>query len=64
VGMRNSVVIEGLQNGTLYFFRVAAYSSQGSNHLLDDSVAHHVGEFSNEARARPLRGMSAVPASR
>jgi len=58
VGMRNSVVIEGLQNGTLYFFRVAAYSSQGSNHLLDDSVTQHVGEFSNEARARPLRGIN------
>ncbi|MCL2192537.1 MAG: fibronectin type III domain-containing protein [Treponema sp.] len=58
VGMRNSVVIEGLQNGTLYFFRVAAYSDRGSNHLLDDSVSHHVGEFSNEARARPLRGMN------
>ncbi|MCL2190623.1 MAG: hypothetical protein FWB79_01375 [Treponema sp.] len=56
VGMRNSVVIEGLQNGTLYFFRVAAYSSLGSNHLLDGSVSPHVGEFSNEARARPLPG--------
>ena len=61
VGMRNSVVIEGLQNGTLYFFRVAAYSHQGSNHLLDDSVSPHVGEFSNEARARPLRGISVAP---
>ena len=57
VGMRNSIVIEGLRNGTLYFFRVAAYSSQGSNHLLDESVSPHVGEFSNEARARPLRGI-------
>jgi len=56
VGMRNSVVIDGLQNGTLYFFRVAAYSHRSSNHLLDDSVAYHVGEFSNEARARPLQG--------
>jgi len=62
VGMRNSVVIEGLQNGTLYFFRVAAYSSLGSNHLLDESVSPHVGEFSNEARARPLRGINAAPA--
>jgi len=60
VGTRNSVVIEGLQNGTLYFFRVAAYSHRGSNHLLDDTVAHHVGEFSNEARARPLRGLNTV----
>jgi len=59
VGMRNSVVIEGLQNGTLYFFRVAAYSHWGSAHLLDGTLAYHVGEFSNEARARPLQGMGA-----
>ncbi|MCL2194076.1 MAG: hypothetical protein FWB78_11880 [Treponema sp.] len=65
VGMRNSIVIEGLQNGTLYFFRVAAYSHRSSGHLLDDSVSYHVGEFSNEARARPLQGMSTVtPATR
>ena len=56
VGMRNEVVIEGLQNGSLYFFRVAAYSHRGAGHLLDESLTHHVGEFSNEARARPLRG--------
>jgi len=54
VGMANSVVIEGLRNGTLYFFRVAAYSDVFSNHLLDGSASHHVGEFSVEARARPL----------
>jgi len=60
VGMRNSIVIEGLQNGTLYFFRVAAYSHRSSSHLLDDSVSYHVGEFSNEARARPLQGMGTV----
>jgi len=57
VGMRNSVVIEGLQNGTLYFFRVAAYSHRHESHMLDSSAAYHVGEFSNEARARPLRGL-------
>ena len=56
VGMTNSVVIEGLQNGVLYFFRVAAYSHRGTNHLLDGSADFHAGEFSNEARARPLRG--------
>ena len=54
VGMENSVVIDGLRNGTLYFFRVAAYSDVFSSHLLDGSASHHVGEFSNEARARPL----------
>jgi hypothetical protein len=42
VGKRNTVFIDGLKNGTLYYFRVAAYS-------------HHAGEFSREVRARPLQ---------
>jgi hypothetical protein len=43
VGRQTSININGLKNGTLYFFRVAAYSRPA-----------HVGEFSREARARPL----------
>ena len=62
VGTRTSIVIEGLQNGTLYFFRVAAYSDRRSGHMLDDTPWHHVGEFSNEARARPLRGLGSAGA--
>jgi hypothetical protein len=45
VGNRTFVRIEGLKNGTLYYFAVAAYSS-GSN---------EPGVFSREAAARPLK---------
>ena len=47
-GNRNSILIEGLQNGVLYYFRVAAY---GNSTL-------HAGEFSREVRARPLQGLA------
>jgi hypothetical protein len=43
-GKQNTIYINGLKNGTLYYFRIAAYSSP-----------FHIGEFSREVRARPLR---------
>jgi hypothetical protein len=43
-GKRNSLVIEGLQNGVLYYFAVAAYDRP-----------LHAGEFSRDVTARPLR---------
>jgi hypothetical protein len=46
VGKRNSVRIEGLSNGVLYYFAVSAY---------DRMNPAHVGEFSREVSARPLR---------
>ncbi|MDR1352244.1 MAG: hypothetical protein LBK05_03085 [Treponema sp.] len=46
VGKRNSVRIEGLSNGVLYYFAVSAY---------DRVNPVHVGEFSREVSARPLR---------
>jgi hypothetical protein len=46
VGKRNSVHIDGLKNGVLYYFAVAAYDR------MDPSKA---GEFSREVSARPLR---------
>jgi hypothetical protein len=46
-GNRTSLRIEGLENGTLYYFAVAAY---------DRVSPYHPGEFSREASARPLRG--------
>ena len=49
VGMNNSILIEGLQNGTLYYFRVAGYNR------ITDSNRYHAGEFSAEVTARPLR---------
>jgi hypothetical protein len=46
VGKRSSVHIDGLKNGVLYYFAVAAYDR------MDPSNA---GEFSREVSARPLR---------
>ena len=46
-GKRNSIFIDGLKNGVLYYFRLAAYSSE-----------FHTGEFSREVRARPLPGVN------
>jgi len=45
VGMANNVLIEGLKNGTLYYFRVASYDGSDS------------GEFTAEVTARPLAGL-------
>ncbi|MDR0452370.1 MAG: hypothetical protein LBH15_04955 [Treponema sp.] len=46
VGKRNSVRIEGLSNGVLYYFAVSAY---------DRVNPAHTGDFSREVSARPLR---------
>jgi hypothetical protein len=51
VGKRDSVLIDGLKNGTLYYFRVAAYDQ------VSGSTAFHEGEFSREVTARPLAGL-------
>ena len=61
VGNRTSVRIEGLKNGTLYFFAVAAYRKQeftdGSVMIISEPGRQVVepGEFSREVAARPLR---------
>ncbi|MCL2764565.1 MAG: hypothetical protein FWD40_04725 [Treponema sp.] len=52
VGIANSFLIEGLKNGTLYYFRVAAYDS------LAEGRNRNIGEFSAEVTARPLAGLS------
>jgi hypothetical protein len=58
VGKRNSVTIEGLKNGTLYYFRVAAYGRKEPDNIAVSRVEpRHIGEFSGEARARPLPGI-------
>ncbi|GHV82242.1 hypothetical protein AGMMS49991_08000 [Spirochaetia bacterium] len=46
VGKRMSVHIDGLQNGSLYYFSITAY---------DRLNPLHEGEFSREVSARPLR---------
>ena len=51
VGLNSNVVIEGLRNGTLYYFRVAAYDR------VTGEVTYNVGEFSAEVTARPLAGL-------
>lgn len=49
-GKRTSLRIEGLDNGTLYFFAVAAYDGGGIR-----AAELHAGKFSKEVTARPLR---------
>ena len=58
VGNRTTVHIEGLNNGNLYYFVVAAYNKLGTSEALPSP-----GEFSREAVARPLPafGSMAVP---
>jgi hypothetical protein len=51
-GNRNSLFIDGLKNGTLYYFRIAAYD------YVSGTVSHNVGEFSREVTARPLTGLT------
>jgi len=51
VGITNSLLIEGLKNGTLYYFRIAAYDR------ISGEVNYNVGEFSAEVTARPLAGL-------
>lgn len=46
VGNRTSAVVDGLRNGTLYYFAIAAY---------DRATPRHIGEFSREVSARPAR---------
>ena len=47
-GNQTSIRIEGLQNGTLYYFSIASY----------DNVLREPGDFSREAAARPQRDFS------
>jgi hypothetical protein len=46
VGNVTEVTLEGLENGRLYYFSIAAY---------DDSVPPHYGNFSREVSTRPVR---------
>ncbi|MDR1904867.1 MAG: hypothetical protein LBQ88_21615 [Treponema sp.] len=64
VGKRTSFFIDGLENGTLYYFAVAAYDRRnaqigalitGDTPSGVSSDALHAGEFSREVSARPLR---------
>jgi hypothetical protein len=52
-GKRTSIRIDGLKNGTLYYFAVAAYDSALSSGV---SREPHLGMFSRETTARPLAG--------
>jgi len=46
VGLRTSIIIDGLQNGRVYYFSIAAY---------DKARPAHIGALSREVAARPLR---------
>lgn len=52
-GKQNSLLINGLSNGVLYHFRVAAYDRRSPG----KPTLFHVGEFSREVSARPLKGL-------
>jgi hypothetical protein len=55
-GKRNSLRIEGLRNGKVYYFAVAAYSLNAPPGASSPGEPErHVGEFSRELSARPLR---------
>ena len=51
-GSRTSILIDGLNNGTLYYFAVAAYNMPDTR---EQYFVPEPGEFSREAAARPLR---------
>jgi hypothetical protein len=51
VGKRNTIILDGFTNGTLYYFRVAAYDRR-------TGASFHAGEFSREVSARPLKGLA------
>jgi len=51
-GLTNNIQINGLTNGTLYYFTVAAYDFKTGD------INYHVGEFSSEVTARPLTGLA------
>ena len=54
VGNRTSVRIEGLSNGTLYYFAIAAYGKPEPSYDGMRMVLPEPGEFSRELAARPL----------
>jgi hypothetical protein len=55
-GKRNSLRIEGLRNGTVYYFAVAAYSLIPPSEAFSGMYPErNIGEFSRELSARPLR---------
>jgi hypothetical protein len=57
VGSQTSIRIDGLRNGTLYFFAIAAYEKSlvGADTFDHGRLAPEPGEFSREVAARPLR---------
>jgi hypothetical protein len=58
-GKRTGLRIDGLENGVLYYFAVAAYDRRDG---MDGSGGiAHTGEFSREVSARPLPEPLAIP---
>ncbi|MDR1024367.1 MAG: hypothetical protein LBL56_01470 [Treponema sp.] len=60
-GKRGTLRIEGLNNGTLYYFAVAAYQRSGAGRdgttrLSGPATGLRIGELSQEVTARPLIG--------
>jgi hypothetical protein len=59
VGKQTSLYIDGLKNGVLYYFAVAAYDRR--NRTDEGGETFHAGEFSREVSARPLPEPLAIP---
>jgi len=55
VGNRTMIRIGGLNNGTLYYFAVAAYKKPDTTDGKTPAFVPEPGEFSREVAARPLR---------
>ena len=54
-GNRTSIRIDGLNNGTLYYFTVAAYNRPENPRAGERIILPEPGDFSREVAARPLR---------
>jgi hypothetical protein len=59
VGKRTGLYIDGLENGVLYYFAVAAYDRRDGTD--DGRGIFHAGEFSREVSARPLPEPLTIP---
>jgi hypothetical protein len=59
VGNRTGLRIDGLENGVLYYFAVAAYDRREGRE--GDREIFHAGEFSRELSVRPLPELLAIP---
>ncbi|MCL2879603.1 MAG: fibronectin type III domain-containing protein [Treponema sp.] len=56
-GRQNNLVVNGLKNGVLYYFTVAAYKGADPSGAAGLPGQLMIGDFSREVTARPLQGL-------